>query len=71
MNAEADAEKGKRLKGSTDADAEKEIGLKKSEEAEAEKVVTSRVPRPLFRRRSCLSPYCCVKLDESMSRISV
>ena len=44
MNAEADAEKGKRLKGSTDADAEKEIGLKKSEEADAEKVVTSRVP---------------------------
>ena len=44
MNAEADAEKAKRMKGSTDADAEKEIGLEKSEEADAEKVVTSRVP---------------------------
>ena len=48
MNADAEAEKGKRLQGSTGADAEKGIGMKKSEDADAEKVVTSRVPASLI-----------------------
>jgi len=61
MNADAEAEKGKRLQGSTDADAEKGIGMKKSEDADAEKVVTSRVPASLI-----LAPLLLVALYSSM-----